>query len=122
MLEVNGVRLIDRALSSLYEIHVSRVVLVVGYQSQNLKEYVGDNYKGMPVIYVDNPVYDKTNNIYSLYLAKDYLVQEDSILLESDLIFEPSVLKKLEKKKKDIQTVKKKADPVSKREKNTQVL
>jgi len=95
MLEVNGVRLIDRALSSLYEIHVSRVVLVVGYQSQNLKEYVGDNYKGMPVIYVDNPVYDKTNNIYSLYLAKDYLVQEDSILLESDLIFEPSVLKKL---------------------------
>ena len=95
MLEVNGVRLIDRTLSSLYEIHVSRVVLVVGYQSQNLKKYVGDNYKGVPVEYVDNPVYDKTNNIYSLYLAKDYLVQEDTILLESDLIFEPSVLKKI---------------------------
>ena len=95
MLEVNGIRLIDRALASLKSIGVSRVILVVGYKAQNVKDYVGTDYEGMPVVYVDNPIYDKTNNIYSFYLAKDYLEQEDTILLESDLIYESAVLQKL---------------------------
>ena len=95
MLEVNGVRLIDRALETLHGVGVSRVVLVVGYKGQNVKDYVGTEYRGMPIVYVDNPVYDKTNNIYSLYLAKDYMLEEDTILLESDLIYDPSVVKKL---------------------------
>ncbi len=95
MLEVNGVKLIDRTLTCLHDLNMSRVILVVGYKGQNVKDYVGDEYKGMPVIYVDNPIYDKTNNIYSLFLAKDYLLKEDTILLESDLIYEPAVVKKL---------------------------
>lgn len=44
---------------------------------------------------MDNPVYDKTNNIYSLSLAKEFLLQDDTLLLESDLIFEDAVLHKL---------------------------
>lgn len=95
MLEVNGTKLIDRALACLHEINVSRVILVVGYKGQNVKDYVGTDYKGTPITYVDNPVYDKTNNIYSLFLAKEYLQEEDTILLESDLIYEPTVVKKL---------------------------
>lgn len=95
MLEVNGTRLIDRALSSLHEIKVSRVILVVGYKGQNVKDYVGTDYHGTPIVYVDNPVYFKTNNIYSLYLAKDYMLEEDTLLLESDLIYEPAVVKRL---------------------------
>lgn len=97
MLEVNGIKLIDRALSTLHEINVSRVVLVVGYKGQNVKDYLGTEFKGIPIVYVDNPVYDKTNNIYSLYLAKNYLEQEDTILLESDLIFDASIIAKLVK-------------------------
>ena len=95
MLEVNGVKLIDRALESLLEAGISRVVLVVGYKAQNVIDYVGNSYKGMPIVYVTNAVYDKTNNIYSLYLAKEYLLQEDTILLESDLIYDASIIKKL---------------------------
>lgn len=95
MLEVNGVKLIDRSLATLKEIGVSRVILVVGYKGQNVKDYVGTDYQGIPIEYVDNPIYDKTNNIYSLYLAKDYMLADDTILLESDLIYESAVLKKL---------------------------
>ncbi len=95
MLEVNGIKLVDRAIATLHEINVSRIILVVGYKGQNVKDYVGHSYRGTPIIYVDNPVYDKTNNIYSLFLAKDYLLEEDTILLESDLIYEPAVVKKL---------------------------
>ena len=95
MLEVNGVKLIDRALECLAEHNLSRIVLVVGYKRENVKAYVGDSYKGIEIVYVDNPIYDKTNNIYSLYLAKDYLVAEDTLLLESDLIYESAVVKRL---------------------------
>ena len=95
MLEVNGVRLIDRTLECLAKHDISRIVLVVGYKRENVKAYVGNSYKGIEIVYVDNPIYDKTNNIYSLYLAKDYLVAEDTLLLESDLIYEPSVITRL---------------------------
>jgi histidinol-phosphate/aromatic aminotransferase/cobyric acid decarboxylase-like protein/choline kinase len=49
----------------------------------------------MKIEYVNNPIYDKTNNIYSLFLAKDYLLEEDTILLESDLIYDEAVITKL---------------------------
>ena len=95
MLKVNGVRLIDRALACLNQVGVSRIVLVVGYKGQNVKDYLGTDYMGTPIIYVDNPIYDRTNNIYSLYLAKDFMLEEDTILLESDLIYEPAVVRRL---------------------------
>lgn len=95
MLKVNGVRLIDRALDCLSKVGLSRIILVVGYKGDNVKEYVGNSYKGVDIVYVDNPIFDKTNNIYSLYLAKDWLLKEDTLLLESDLIYEPSVIEKI---------------------------
>ena len=95
MLEVNGVKLIDRALECLAECNLSRIVMVVGYKCKNVKNYLGNSYKGIEIVYVDNPIYDKTNNIYSLYLAKDYLIEEDTLLLESDLIYESAVVKRI---------------------------
>ena len=95
MLQVNGVRLIHRILDSIYETGIRRVVLVVGYKAENVKSLIGDEYRGMEIIYVENSVYDKTNNIYSLFLAREYLTADDTILLESDLIFESDVLKKI---------------------------
>ena len=95
MIEVGGVRLIDRALSALKDANVSRVVVVVGYKGHNVIDHLGHDFQGMPIEYVENTIYDKTNNIYSLYLAKDYMLADDTILLESDIIFEPSVVKKI---------------------------
>lgn len=95
MLEVNGIRLIDRTLDCLLHIGVSRVILVIGYKGKNLRDYVGESYKGMPILFVENNIYDKTNNIYSLFLARNYLCEDDSLLLESDIIFEPRVLEKI---------------------------
>ena len=95
MLEVNGTRLIHRTLDNLSEVGIKRVVLVVGYKAENVKRLIGDRYKDIDIVYVENKIYDKTNNIYSLFLAREYLLEEDSLLLESDLIFESSVLRKI---------------------------
>lgn len=73
MVKVNGVRLIERALNQLAKIGLKRAILVIGYQGAKLKQFVGKSWKGMRIEYVNNPVYDKTNNIYSLALAADKL-------------------------------------------------
>lgn len=95
MVKVNGVTLIDRMLHQLDALSLSRIVIVVGYEGKKLVDYIGTLEIRTPVLYVDNPIYDRTNNIYSLALAKDFLLKEDTLLLESDLIFEDSVLQAL---------------------------
>lgn len=92
MVKVNGVTLIDRMLHQIEKQNLSRIIIVVGYQGKKLIDYIGTLNIRTPIVFVENPIYDKTNNIYSLALAKDYLIKEDTILLESDLIFEDSVL------------------------------
>lgn len=101
MVRVNGETLIERVLRQLDRLHLSRIVIVVGYEGKKLIEYIGTLEVEAPICYVDNPIYDKTNNIYSLALAKEYLLMEDTILLESDLIFEDSVLETLVNDERD---------------------
>lgn len=96
MVEVNGERLIDRVLRQLSRLNLRRVIIVVGYKADNLISYIGDRYEGqIKVEYIHNPVYDKTNNIYSLALAKAAMCEDDTLLLESDIIFEDSVIETL---------------------------
>lgn len=92
MVEVNGVTLIERMLHQLQEKALSQIVIVVGYEGQKLMDYIQTLDICTPIVFVQNPVYQKTNNIYSLYLAREYLCREDTLLLESDLIFEDAVL------------------------------
>ena len=84
MVKVNGVSLIDRLLHQLEKHHLSRIVIVVGYEGQKLIDYIATLGIKTPISYVDNAVYDKTNNIYSLALAKNYLMEEDTLLFESE--------------------------------------
>ena len=92
MVKVNGVTLIDRMLHQLDKKHLSRIVIVTGYEGRKLIDYIATLGINTPICYVNNPVYDKTNNIYSLSLAKEYLSKEDTLLFESDIIFEDSVI------------------------------
>lgn len=92
MVRVNGVTLIDRMLHQIEKQHLSRVIIVVGYEGQKLIDYIGTLDIQTPIVFINNPIYDKTNNIYSLALAKDWLVREDTLLFESDIIFEDAVL------------------------------
>ena len=93
MLPVNGVRLIDRMLTYFSELNLNKVIIVVGYEGAKLMNHIGKRYDDkLKIEYINNPIYDKTNNIYSLALAKKYMLEDDTLLLESDLIFEKSML------------------------------
>ncbi len=95
MVKVNGVTLIERMLRQIERQNVSRIVIVTGYEGGKLVDYIGTLGITTPVKFIDNPIYDKTNNIYSLALASDELCEDDTLLFESDLIFEDAVLDEL---------------------------
>ncbi len=93
MVSVAGVPMIDRMLAQLAALKTERVVIVTGYMASELEKHIGNRYEGMLKIeYVENPDYATTNNIYSLYLARDTFAADDILLLESDLVIDDSLL------------------------------
>lgn len=92
MVEVNGISLVERALRILDKKNLSRIVVVVGYEAEHLMGFIRSLQIQTPVVFINNEIYDKTNNIYSLLMAKEYLITENTLLLESDLIFEENLI------------------------------
>ena len=104
MLKVNNKTLIERTIEALVDNGVKKLILVVGYKNENVKKYLLEDcnnpkVKEIELVFIDNPIYDKTNNIYSLYLAIDEFKKDNTILLESDLIYQPELIKRLVKNK-----------------------
>lgn len=96
MVPVNGVKLIDRVLTQLSQLSLQRVIIVVGYKGQELIKYLDHRYDDkLKIEFVNNPIYDRTNNIYSLSLVKEQMQEDDTILIESDLIFSDRLFKML---------------------------
>ncbi len=92
MIEVNGKTLIARALKAVKRTGIDRVIVVAGYYAERLEKFIEELNTGLEILYVYNEDYETTNNIYSLWLAKKYLAMDDTILLESDIIFEDKIL------------------------------
>lgn len=93
MIKVNGITLIERVLTQLSSFSLTRIIIVIGYKGEELRAFLGNTYLGLTIEYIENNIYDKTNNIYSLSLAKEELQKDDTLLIESDLIFEDSLFR-----------------------------
>ena len=93
LVEVNGTPMLTRLLDSLELAGFENVIIITGYKSEMLEEYVSDYTGSLKIATVHNPKYDSTNNIYSVWLALSLLEDTDSFtLVESDLIFDFSIL------------------------------
>jgi threonine-phosphate decarboxylase len=91
---VRGVPILVNALRHLCDVGIVETVIVVGHLKEKIYELIGDSFEGMRITYIESENYATTNNIYSLWLAREYLV-EDLILLESDVFFERQLLDRL---------------------------
>lgn len=100
MVPVNGITMIENAIDALVAAGIRKLVIGLGYKADVLRNYLATNFddkrlKGMTIEFAENPVYDKTNNIYSLYLAREFFERDDTILLESDLFFDKKIIKQI---------------------------
>jgi len=95
MVKVNGKTLIERMLNQLDRLNLREIIIVAGYKADKLISYINSLDIKTPISFVKNDFYKKTNNIYSLYIARECLQKDDTLLLESDLIFSDGVLRRL---------------------------
>ncbi len=87
-----GETILSRQLKMLADFGIEEAVITVGYLSDVLKEYAASLDVPVRVTFVNNPEYDRTNYIYSIYLAEKELRGNDLILLHGDMVFENRVL------------------------------
>ena len=97
MVEVAGKKLIDRAIEAVIEAKIKKMIIVVGYKGEALIDYIKGNYQDSEIdfVFINNKDYAVSNNIYSFYLAREHVINEDTLLMESDLIYDKSLLKKM---------------------------
>lgn len=98
MIRINGKPMLAHTVDALREAGITHIIIGLGYKGQVIRDFIAENYPAatrLSFAFVENPVYDTTNNIYSLYLIRDYFSEDDTLLLESDLIYEKEILKEL---------------------------
>jgi histidinol-phosphate/aromatic aminotransferase/cobyric acid decarboxylase-like protein/NDP-sugar pyrophosphorylase family protein len=91
LVEVGGVPLLERALHSLAAQGVTEAVIVIGYGGDVIRDRIGSDFANVAIRYVNAPDFATTNNIRSLWDARDYL-DEDILLLEADVAFDTAVI------------------------------
>jgi histidinol-phosphate/aromatic aminotransferase/cobyric acid decarboxylase-like protein/choline kinase len=96
LLTVAGKTIIGRIIDGLCDNNIIDIVIVTGYRDKELVDYLSKNYAHCSITYVHNERYRETNNIYSMALAfENIVIDSDIVLIESDLIYEPSVIQRL---------------------------
>jgi choline kinase len=89
--EVGDRPILDRLIHNLRAKGFKRLIVVLGHQGDQIRDFLRHKADDMQVDYVFNPEYQTTNNLYSLWLARQQ-IQEPFLLVESDLVFEARML------------------------------
>lgn len=89
--DVSGTPILGHLISSLVDNGFKRLVVIVGYRGQQIRDYLDHHSSGLDIHYIESRRYESTNNIYSLWLARDYMT-DPFLLVESDLVFDSRLL------------------------------
>jgi choline kinase len=94
LVAMSGVPILERLVRSLDNHGFERLVIVTGYKAGAIRDYLGQRFGGIAVEYLASPLFETTNNIYSLWLARQ-LIDEPFLLVESDVVFDEQLLEPL---------------------------
>ena len=95
LLEINGETILQHQLNKLVEVGIEEkdIVIVIGYESEQIKKIAGSRIK-----YIYNEVFDSTNSLYSMWLARKENFNDGMLLFNADVMFHIAILKELLKK------------------------
>jgi len=95
LLKIGSKPLLERTIDALLVNGFSEFVIVTGYLKEMIESFISSKYPGINVEYIYNEKYASTNNIYSLWMSKEAAKGSDIMLLDSDILFDPSIIKAL---------------------------
>lgn len=87
----NGTTILKRLISNLKRQGFKRLVVVTGYLEEQIRDFLGNQSGDLRIEYIFSPSYKETNNIYSLWMARN-TINEPFVLFESDIVFDESLL------------------------------
>lgn len=92
LLPVGDKRVIEHILEALVVSGITKVVIIVGYKKEAVMSYLGSEYRGCVIIYVENDHFDVSDNLYSMFLAREYIT-DGMLFVNGDTIFHADILK-----------------------------
>jgi choline kinase len=95
LLNIGDKKILELTIDNIVANNIDDIIIVTGYLEQQIKSFVAAKYPQLNITYIYNEVYDSTNNIYSLWLAKDSLSGDEMLLMDSDIIFDKDIIAKL---------------------------
>ena len=99
LLKIGGKTILERTLDNLLAYNLDDIIIVTGYLEEQIKSFVKRYYQKLNVTYIFNEQYDTTNNIYSLWMTKDLVMNNEMLLMDSDILFDKKILELLIKSK-----------------------
>lgn len=94
LLKAGGKTLLEMTINNILKNGISEFIMVTGYRENMIKDFVAETYPMLNILYLTNADYENNNNSYSLWMTKDY-VKRDSLLLDSDILFDYRIISKL---------------------------
>ena len=105
LLRIGTRSLLERSVDNLVAAGISEIVVVTGYLSQMITEFLVARYPKLTFHFIDNTDYARTNNIYSLWLARPFVEGKDFILLDSDILYDGGIIEQVLGEEASILTV-----------------
>lgn len=87
--------ILSRQLRQLQKYGVNNAIITTGYFHSVLEDYCTSLSLPLTFTFVNNPLYNSTNYIYSMYCARNYLYDDDILYMHGDLVFEDSVIREI---------------------------
>ena len=95
LLDIGGLTILSHQLNALKKYDINDVIIVIGYYKEMIIDYINKNHTEMKFTFITNEHYLDTNTSYSAYLCKDFLSSSDTLLMNGDVLYPPSLLKQI---------------------------
>jgi choline kinase len=99
LLKIGSKTILERTIDNLLAYNLDDIIIVTGYLQDQIKNFIAERYPNLKVTYIYNEKYDSTNNIYSLWMTKDLVLNNDMLMMDSDILFDKRILELLIKSK-----------------------
>lgn len=115
LVKLNNENILGRQLRILKENGLKDIIITTGPFEEKIINYCKLNFPELKINYVNNPIYEKSNYIYSLYLIKEKM-EDNVILLHGDLVFDEKIIKKIINKKESYGFIDKNNEKISEKD------
>lgn len=95
LLKVGEKNILELSVENLLANNLQDIIIVTGYLENQIRDFMKVRFPQLKISYIHNKLFSSTNNIYSLWLAKEAVLGDDMLMMDSDIVFDKHIISKL---------------------------